>query len=157
MSVAGHGLGGNRLYGRRGFLQYQLLLPEESAAAGLEQILSRVAAGGQGSFLSVLKQFGAGNSNHLSFPRAGFTLTLDFKVSTRVLALLDELDKIVLQHDGRLYLAKDARMSAAMFQAGYPRWQEFLKIKQTVDPGQRFASLQSQRLGLTPGKDPRTD
>lgn len=139
----------NRLYGRRGFLQYQLVLPDAGAAIGLRAILERVAASGQGSFLSVLKQFGPGNDNLLSFPRTGFTLALDFKLSTGVLALLEQLDEIVREHEGRLYLAKDARMSQAMFKSGYPHRQRFLEIKRQVDPDDRFTSLQARRLGLS--------
>ncbi len=140
----------NRLYGKPGFLQYQLVLPEASAAAGIREILGRVARAGKGSFLAVLKQFGAANDNYLSFPMAGLTLTLDFKKEASILPLLNELDEIVLAHQGRLYLAKDARMSAETFQAGYPRWLEFMRVKKQVDPDNRFASLQSDRLGLTP-------
>ena len=139
----------NRLYGRRGFLQYQFVLPQ---AEGLGTILERVAASGQGSFLSVLKQFGPGNDNLLSFPRAGYTLALDFKLGGNVMTLLDELDAIVRDHGGRLYLAKDARMSEATFRAGYPNWQRFLEIKRQVDPHNRFTSLQARRLGLSAGE-----
>ncbi|MEX2470007.1 MAG: D-arabinono-1,4-lactone oxidase, partial [Pseudohongiellaceae bacterium] len=136
----------NRLYGRRGFLQYQLVLPQ---AEGLRAILERVAAAGQGSFLSVLKQFGPGNDHLLSFPRSGYTLALDFKVSAGALTLLEQLDAIVREHGGRLYLAKDARMSEAMFKSGYPNWPRFLEIKRQVDPDDRFTSLQARRLGLS--------
>lgn len=139
----------NRLYGSEGFLQYQLLLPHDAAAAGLQTILTRVAASGRASFLAVLKLMGPGNDNLLSFPHAGFTLTLDFKCNAPTMAQLDELDEILLDHGGRLYLAKDARMSAATFRRGYPDWEKFLATKRRVDPGDRFASLQSARLGLT--------
>jgi decaprenylphospho-beta-D-ribofuranose 2-oxidase len=138
----------NRLYGRRGFLQYQLVLPSSSALAGLTEILSRVSAAGKGSFLAVLKKFGEANNNLLSFPMAGYTLALDFKHEPTLFTLLDELDSIVLEHGGRLYLAKDARMSEAVFQASYPNWQLFQQVKQQVDPQGLFSSLQSRRLGL---------
>lgn len=91
----------NRLYGRKGFLQYQFLLPEESAAEGMRLILERVASAGKGSFLAVLKKFGQGNNNLLSFPGPGLTLTLDFKVEDSLFPLLEELDRIVLDHGGR--------------------------------------------------------
>ncbi len=138
----------NRLYGRQGFIQYQLVLPTESAAEGLEKILQRVSGAGKGSFLAVLKQLGPANDNLLSFPLAGYTLTLDFKMEERVLPLLDELDAIVLGHGGRLYLAKDARMNEAVFKASYPRWEDFMSLRATVDPEGLFTSLLAQRLGL---------
>ncbi len=142
----------NRLYGRKGFLQYQFVLPDASAQEGISSVLQRVASAGKGSFLAVLKKFGAQNSNLLSFPTAGMTLTLDFKNETSLFPLLDELDAIVIDHGGRHYLAKDARLSESVFKAGYPQWQEFKSIKEQVDPDERFASLQSQRIGLTGGK-----
>lgn len=143
----------NRLYGRSGFLQYQLVLPLSAAQEGIRKILARVADAGKGSFLAVLKRFGPGNDNYLSFPCEGITLTLDFKKEASVFALLDELDDIVLAHQGRLYLAKDARMTAETFKTCYPNWAEFLALKQQVDPDNRFASLQSDRLGLTPARN----
>jgi FAD/FMN-containing dehydrogenase len=138
----------NRLYGSKGFLQYQLVIPCESAYAGISAVLERVAAAGKGSFLSVLKRFGKGNANLLSFPTEGYTLALDFKYEPSLFPLLDELDAIVLDHGGRLYLAKDARMSAEFFRKTYPNWERFLEIKAKVDPDGRFSSLQSRRLGL---------
>lgn len=139
----------NRLYGRKGFLQYQFLIPTESAKQGMQTVLTKVAQAGKGSFLAVLKKFGEGNQNLLSFPGPGLTLTLDFKYEKSLFPLLDELDKIVMDHGGRHYLAKDARLSEACFKAGYPNWEKFKKLKDGVDPQQRFSSLQSQRIGLT--------
>ena len=138
----------NRLYGRKGFVQYQLVLPTDAALEGIRQILQRVSQAGKGSFLAVLKQFGAANNNTLSFPLEGYTLTLDFKMEASLLPLLDELDAIVLDHGGRLYLAKDARMSEAVFKAGYPRWEEFMAVRAAVDPEGRFESSLARRLGL---------
>ncbi len=139
----------NRLYGRKGFMQYQFVLPEESAREGMSQILQQVAGAGKGSFLAVLKQFGNANANLLSFPRSGMTLTLDFKLEDSLFPMLESLDAIVLEHGGRHYLAKDARLSESVFKAGYPDWQAFHSLKQEVDPNERFASLQSERIGLT--------
>lgn len=144
----------NRLYGRRGFLQYQFVLPAETGAEGLKEVLEKVSAAGQGSFLAVLKRFGAANSNLLSFPRGGYTLALDFKWQRRLFPLLDELDRLVIDRGGRHYLAKDARLSEAVFKAGYPNWEKFAAIKEQVDPTGLFASLQSSRIGLTPGASP---
>lgn len=139
----------NRLYGSKGFLQYQFVVPTESALTGITSVLERVAQSGKGSFLTVLKKFGKENANLLSFPIEGYTLTLDFKNEAALFPLLDELDRIVLDHGGRLYLAKDARMSEEVFKASYPRWDEFMTIKNKYDPNGNFSSLQSNRLGLT--------
>lgn len=142
----------NRLYGRRGFLQYQFVVPSEDALEAISQVLAKVSTAGKGSFLSVLKKFGKQNDNWLSFPKEGFTLTLDFKRERSLFPLLDALDEIVHANGGRLYLAKDARMSEQRFKQGYSNWEKFLQLKQSVDPNQLFRSLQSDRLGLTTEK-----
>ena len=89
------------------------------------------------------------NANWLSFPSEGVTLTLDFKYEPDLLPLLDRLDEIVLAAGGRHYLAKDARMSAAVFRQGYPNWHQFKALKDRIDPAGTLGSLQSDRLGLT--------
>tara|TARA_B110000858_G_scaffold77483_1_gene89802 strand:- start:40994 stop:42319 length:1326 start_codon:yes stop_codon:yes gene_type:complete len=139
----------NRLYGSNGFLQYQFVIPSDGALEGITSILEKVSEKGKGSFLTVLKKFGEANENLLSFPKSGYTLTLDFKNEPTLFPLLEELDRIVLAHDGRLYLAKDARMSEDVFKASYPNWEKFMATKIKYDPSNRFASLQSNRLGLT--------
>ncbi len=139
----------NRLYGSNGFLQYQFVISSDGALEGITSVLEKVSEKGKGSFLTVLKKFGEANENLLSFPKSGYTLTLDFKNEAAVFPLLEELDQIVLAHDGRLYLAKDARMSEKVFKASYPNWERFMAIKNKYDPNNSFASLQSNRLGLT--------
>jgi FAD/FMN-containing dehydrogenase len=116
----------NRLYGRRGFLQYQCVVPEENLSA-LELILRHTAEHHEGSFLSVIKLFGAQKSPALlSFPRPGVTLTLDFPFSGEAtLRLFDTFDRIVLDSGGALYPAKDARMSPDIFRASYPGLDRF--------------------------------
>jgi len=138
----------NRLYGKPGFTQYQFVLPMAAGRQGLRTVLTRIAASGMGSPLAVLKVAGAANDNPLSFPLAGYTLALDFKVQPGLLGLLDELDALVLGLGGRLYLTKDARMSEATFKQSYPRWAEFQGVREKVGAIGRFASLQSKRLGL---------
>lgn len=138
----------NRCYGRSGFTQYQCVVPRLAGAAALAAILRRVSAAGEGSFLAVLKQFGAEGEGLLSFPMEGFTLALDFPLRAGTLALLDELDAIVADHGGRLYLAKDARAGAAMMRRTYPRLDRFKAVRAAADPGRKFASLQSRRLDL---------
>ena len=124
----------NRLYGQRGFLQYQCVLPPNAAPGGLQQMLALIAAEKSGSFLVVLKSFGEGQSpGLLSFPRQGVTLALDFpNQGPRTLALLERLDGITREAGGAVYPAKDARMSASSFQQYYPNWQQ---LQARVDPG----------------------
>lgn len=123
----------NRLYGKRGFFQYQCVIPQDKAGEVLPQLLQVIAESGQGSFLSVLKQFGDVRSpGLLSFPRPGVTLALDFANRGRkTLDLLDRLDGITVASEGAVYPAKDARMSADAFQHYYPRWESF---QHHIDP-----------------------
>jgi len=123
-----------RIYGRPGFFQYQCVLPTDAARPGVAELLSQITRSGQGSFLAVLKTFGALDSpGLLSFPMKGATLALDFpNRGSETLALLGRLDDVVREAGGRLYPAKDGRISAAMFEAGYPRLPEFARH---VDPG----------------------
>ncbi|MDP3847587.1 MAG: FAD-binding oxidoreductase [Pseudomonas sp.] len=138
----------NRLYGKQGFVQYQFVIPKAAGLQGMRAILERISASHRGSFLAVLKTFGAANDNLLSFPMEGYTLALDFKLEAGLLELLDELDSMVLAHGGRLYLAKDARMSEATFKQSQPNWQQFQEIRAQYGALGKFASLQSRRLGL---------
>jgi len=123
----------NRIYGRRGFLQFQCVVPPESAADAVAGLLGAVVEGGQGSFLSVLKTFGDMPSpGLLSFPRPGVTFALDFPMNgASTLALLDRLEAIVGEAGGAIYPAKDARMSAHAFRESFPRLAEF---EPYVDP-----------------------
>lgn len=140
--------GWNRLYGKAGFVQYQFVLPKDTGVVGLREVLALIAQSGRGSFLAVLKVFGAANANHLSFPTSGYTLALDFKVEPAVFELLDALDCVVLHHGGRIYLTKDARMTETTFKASYPRWPEFEQVRALWHAHGKFASDQSRRLGL---------
>ncbi|NPA72992.1 MAG: FAD-binding oxidoreductase, partial [Gammaproteobacteria bacterium] len=138
----------NRLYGKKGFTQYQFVLPKTAGLEGMTHILKTISDSKRGSFLAVLKAFGKGNDNYLSFPMEGYTLALDFKMDSSLLAFLDQLDEIVLSYGGRLYLAKDARMSEATFKQSYPNWEAFQEVRASVEAIGHFSSLQSQRLGL---------
>lgn len=137
----------NRIYGSGGFIEYQCVLPLDASRAGITALLRKIRDGGGSSFLSVLKRFGP-QDGMLSFPMEGYTLALDFRADSRILRLAKELDAIVADHAGRIYLAKDALMSAEMLRRGYPALDRFLKVRAAVDPNRRFASLQSQRLGI---------
>ncbi|WP_019569904.1 FAD-binding oxidoreductase [Thioalkalivibrio sp. ALE11] len=120
----------NRIYGRRGFYQYQCVLPERTARDAVAELLRQIARSGQGSFLAVLKTFGRQPpAGMLSFPRPGTTLALDFPDrGAATHALFERLDRVVREAHGALYPAKDARMSGAMFRAGFPEWIEFAKL-----------------------------
>ncbi len=133
----------NRIYGPRGFYQYQCVLPFASGRDGIRALLDRTAAAGMGSFLAVLKTFGQRESaGMLSFAMPGVTLALDFpNQGERTLKLFDTLDAIVREGGGRLYAAKDARMPRSLFESGYRRLAEFLPHR---DPG--ISSAMSRRL-----------
>lgn len=123
----------NRIYGPKGFLQHQCVLPSATAREAVKDLLREISRSGNGSFLAVLKEFGNKPSpGMLSFPRAGTTLALDFRNNGEsVLELFDRLDAIVAGAGGAIYPAKDAHMSGQLFRAGYPRWQEFSRY---IDP-----------------------
>ncbi len=116
----------NRIYGRKGFLQYQCSVPETHSYDAIKELLGRIASAGFGSFLAVLKVFGDKPSpGLLSFPSPGATLALDFPfVEGKTLALFKQLDDVVVEAGGRIYPAKDAHMSAELFQQFYPNWRE---------------------------------
>ena len=138
----------NRLYGKAGFTQYQFVLPTEASLAGLKTVLGRIAASRHAPALAVLKAFGKGNANFLSFPMEGCTLALDFRLDAGVFDVLNELDRIVLDYGGRVYLTKDVRMSADTLRHSYPDWHALTRVRQAVGADTVLHSLQSQRLGL---------
>lgn len=138
----------NRLYGPRGFVQYQFCVPDD-ANATIEDVIERLAESRVASFLAVLKRFGPGNPAPLSFPLAGWTLALDLPVGSPALpGVLDDLDELVVAAGGRVYFAKDARLSASQVGPMYPRLDEFLQIKSRVDPKGQLTSDLARRLGL---------
>jgi hypothetical protein len=99
----------NRIYGKKGFIQYQFVLPKNVSREGLFEILTAIANSGQGSFLAVLKLFGKNNPlAYNSFPMEGYTLALDFKINAKLPNLVRKLDDIVQKYQGRIYLAKDS-------------------------------------------------
>lgn len=139
----------NRLYGKRGFVQYQALLPRETAAEGCRRLLEEISRERAASFLAVLKTTGEAGRGLLSFPRPGVTLALDVpNVGARLRPLARRLDEIVLKSGGRLYLAKDALADAAAFAAMYPDLPRFRAARARLDPRGRFSSTQARRLGL---------
>jgi decaprenylphospho-beta-D-ribofuranose 2-oxidase len=137
----------NRMYGRKGFVQYQFVIPTHRKE-GLVEILQRISRKGIGSFLAVLKKFG-NHQSIMSFPLEGYTLALDFPVRPGLFEFLDELDQIVSQHGGRVYLTKDARMRPEVFWSTYPNALKFKDIVTRYNPEFKFRSLQSDRLRIT--------
>lgn len=133
----------NRMYGPKGFFQYQSVVPREAGQDATRAMLGEIAKSGEGSFLAVLKTFGNRQPvGMMSFPRPGVTLALDFpNKGAKTHKLFERMDAIVREAGGRIYPAKDARMPRDLFEAGYPRLHEFLKYR---DPG--ISSGLSRRL-----------
>ena len=138
----------NLLYGPRGFVQYQFAVPPERGDV-VERAVESIAASGVPSFLAVLKRFGPGTPGPLSFSQEGWTLALDFPLGPpRLPALLDQLDEEVAKAEGRVYLAKDARLRPELLSAMYPRLAEVDAVRRRVDPDSVLSSDLSLRLGL---------
>ena len=139
----------NRLYGRKGFVQYQFAVSDQHGEA-VTRAIRLLSDSGVPSFLAVLKRFGPANPAPLSFPQEGWTLALDLPVGPAALpALLDQLDEIVLDAGGRIYLAKDARLASSRVAAMYPRIEEFRRVKRRVDPDLLLTSDLDRRLNLS--------
>jgi decaprenylphospho-beta-D-ribofuranose 2-oxidase len=137
----------NRLYGSRGLVQYQFVVPA-TAEEALTEAVRRIADAGHASFLAVLKRFGPGNPGMLSFPQEGWTLALDLPADPGLAPLLDALDALVVEAGGRIYLAKDARARPQTLRRMYPRLEEFQEVRRRVDPRGVFTSDLARRLDL---------
>jgi decaprenylphospho-beta-D-ribofuranose 2-oxidase len=138
-----------RLYGKKGFIQYQCVIPTEFAYFTINEILETLHKYKHPIYLAVLKRFGKENFAPLSFPLSGITLALDIPISNKKLFIsLDILDEIVIQAGGRIYLAKDARLKPKAFRKMYKRYPEWLTVKQYWDPKNKFSSSLSRRLNL---------
>ena len=140
--------GWNRFYGRRGFHQFQCLLPESNSRNALRSILETCVGSRAASFLGVLKTMGQEGTGLLSFGGRGHTLALDFPERSGIGDLLTRLERMVLDNGGRIYAAKDAHLSAAGFAAMYPNLPRFREILAEIDPGQRMTSDLARRLGI---------
>lgn len=138
----------NRLYGKQGFVQYQFVVPFDAGYSVTNRVLEICRQSEHLPSLAVLKRLGDGDGL-LSFPMPGWTLAIDIPVKRGLFKMLDELDRIVIDHGGRIYLAKDARMSPQAFRAMYPEFPQWLKIKRQVDPDDLFSSDMSRRLVMS--------
>jgi decaprenylphospho-beta-D-ribofuranose 2-oxidase len=138
----------NRIYGRRGFRQFQCVVPHADGERALRRMLEEIGRSGGASFLAVLKALGRPGRGHLSFPMEGYTLALDFPIRAGTDELFARLERATLDHGGRIYLAKDSRLSPAGFAVMYPRLDEFRAVLDRVDPAGRMRSDMARRLGI---------
>jgi FAD/FMN-containing dehydrogenase len=136
----------NRIYGRRGFTQYQCVLPEAAGRAAVRQYLEILTRRGGASFLCVIKDCGPQGHGLLSFPMRGMSVALDVAITSGTQALIDEMNEFVISVGGRIYLTKDTLTRPEHFLAMEPRLQEFLDVKRRWDPHNRFRSTQGDRL-----------
>jgi len=140
-------LGWNKIYGRKGLIQYQCVFPMKKSREGLLKLIEEINKSKVKPFLTVLKQFGKQTSK-FSFPMEGLTIALDFPVNDKTFKLLEKLDKITLDYEGRVYLAKDSRMKKETFQKSDSRIENYLNFRDKNNYRSFFSSSQSTRLGL---------
>ncbi|MEE9384271.1 MAG: FAD-binding oxidoreductase [Nannocystaceae bacterium] len=142
----------NRGYGKRGFTQYQFVVPFEDGSRKLREILVAIQSAGERPFLNILKRLGKQNKGLLSFPREGYTFAIDFPIRRNTVELLRRLDAMVRDAGGRIYLAKDSYVEAATARAMYPQFDRWLEVKATYDPDGIFTSNLGRRIGLSVGR-----
>lgn len=137
----------NRIYGKKGFTQFQCALPADASREGIEALLKAISESKMASFLAVLKEFGQQES-HFSFPMAGYTLALDFPINKKTELLMEKLHEITLEYGGRFYLAKDAHLTPDTLRKSDHRVEIFTKYRTAAKAKTIFHSLQSTRLHL---------
>lgn len=138
----------NRIYGKRGFHQFQCVIPDAAARDGIRRLLEEIASARAASFLAVLKTLGGEGRGYLSFPLRGYTLALDFPHRAGTLELLRRLERITLDHGGRIYLAKDSALSAEGFARMYPKLDRFNDVLKQFDPERHYQSDLMRRLAI---------
>ena len=138
----------NRIYGKKGFYQFQCVIPDDAAFEGMKKLMQEISKAKSASFLSVLKTLGSEGIGCLSFPLKGFTLALDFPRKKGIEILLQKLEKIVLDFGGRIYLAKDATLDSSSFIQMYPQYEKFQNVIARIDPNEKFQSDMSRRLKI---------
>ena len=138
----------NRMYGRRGFHQFQCVVPFDGGAKALRQMLEAISTTGQGSFLAVLKAMGPQGLGYMSFPMPGYTLALDFPNAPGATQLIGRLEGITVEHGGRTYLAKDSTLQPDLLRTMYPQHERFEQVLAGIDPQRRMASDLARRLRI---------
>jgi len=138
----------NRIYGRRGFYQFQCVLDDAASEVGIRRLLEAISQSRAASFLAVLKTLGGEGQGFLSFPKRGYTLALDFPRRADTKILLAQLESITLDHGGRIYLAKDACLSPLAFERMYPKLDKMRQVLDNIDPEQRMMSDLARRLHI---------
>ena len=136
----------NKIYGRKGFAQYQCVIPLKNALVGVRELLETISYSNSNSFLAVLKRFGKQES-HLSFPIEGYTLALDFPITKTNLDLMNKLDEVTIKYEGQFYLAKDSRLNKEIFKRSDTKFAKYSKFR-SLKMKETFSSAQSERLGL---------
>ena len=139
----------NKIYGKMGFVQIQILLSNQNPVANLRKIILFFQQKNQISFFSTLKKMGKKNKNLLSFPENGYTITFDIKNNSNLKTFYNELEKILIKMNAKIYLTKDALMTKEYFQKTYLNINKFIRYKKIYDPKCKFTSYQSKRLGIT--------
>ena len=138
----------NRIYGKNGFIQFQFILPKSVSFDGLKHLLQSISSSGMGSFLAVLKLYGASNPNLLSFPIEGYSLALDFKMQPGLIQFIEKLTDQVIELGGRVYLSKDALLLKRQFNSSYANADKFREFRKQMNLEKHFQSLLSKRLEI---------
>jgi decaprenylphospho-beta-D-ribofuranose 2-oxidase len=139
----------NKIYGKSGFVQIQILVSKDNIIKNLKRILLFFQKKKQVSFVTTLKKMGKKNNNLLSFPQEGYTITFDIKNNTHLKTFYSDLEKILIKINAKIYLTKDTLMSQNYFEKTYLNKNKFIKNKKIYDPKFKFRSYQSKRLGIT--------